>query len=139
MILFIITYFLCLVYLSANHEKLARRETLRVAWRWFAIIPFFQFGFAMCRAGNHVSPTNLLLVEYWADGLSWLLIGFSMCFLIFALFPRVSKPERFGPANPAMVNPPLSYDSESDEGMIDGTGELDEGDGDEGDWTEYRL
>ena len=38
-----------------------------------------------------------------------------------------------------MVNPPLSHDSESDEGMIDGTGELDEGDGDVGDWTEYRL
>ena len=88
----------------------------------------------MCRAGNHLRPTNLLLVEYWADGLSWLLIGFSMCFLIFALVPRVSKPKRIGLANPAIVNPPLSYDSESEEGMIDGTGELDEGDG-----TEYRL
>lgn len=72
-----IAYLLALIYLTANGARFASPGSLQMAWRWFAMIPISHFIFALFRAGNLRNPHDLALVEVWADGIEWLLLGLS--------------------------------------------------------------
>jgi len=61
-----------------NRSRLPKRGSLRAAWVWFALIPLTQFVFALFRAGTGGSARDLMLVEMWADGVGWLLLGLSL-------------------------------------------------------------
>ena len=90
----LITYLLALVYLSVYREKLGKANSLRPAWNSFSMVPISHFVFALFRAGNVDSTKDLALVEIWADGISWLLLGISFLFLAQTLAPeRAGKAE----------------------------------------------
>jgi hypothetical protein len=74
----IATYLLALVYLSTHQERLPKRVSLHGAWFWFSLMPIGQFVFSLLRAANIRDPRDLALVEIWADGVGWLLLGISL-------------------------------------------------------------
>jgi hypothetical protein len=93
----LITYLLALIYLSVYREKLGKANSLRPAWNSFRHGADQYFVFALFRAGNVDSTKDLALVEIWADGVSWLLLGISFLFLAQTLAPeRAGKAEVSG-------------------------------------------
>ena len=84
----LIAYLFGLLYLTTHTEKLANARPLRTAWIWFALIPLSKFFFSLIRAGNVGSPRGLALVEIWADGITWLLLGVSFLCLTGSLTAR---------------------------------------------------
>ena len=82
----LIAYLLVLIYLALHREKLVKGGSLRLAWMWFVAIPISHFVFALIRVGNVTSPRDLALIELWADGIEWLLLGGSLFVLTGALF-----------------------------------------------------
>ena len=84
----LIAYTLVLVYLAANPNKIADKEVFRSAWICFAAIPVSNFVSTLFRAGNIRSTHKLALVEVWASGVSWLILGISLLMLINALVPK---------------------------------------------------
>jgi len=87
----LIAYLFGLLYLATHKEKIPGAGSLRTAWVWFALIPLSQFLFALFRAGNVNSPPDLALVEIWADGIGWLLLGISFLCLTSNIAGRQSK------------------------------------------------
>jgi hypothetical protein len=81
-------YFLGLIYLAVNRERLGRTDSFRMAWIWFALIPISHFVFALFRVGNLRSPGDLALIEIWSDGIAWLLLGISMLYLAGSVAPE---------------------------------------------------
>jgi len=86
-------YLLGLLYFTANPDKVSNKETFRIAWIWFALIPIANFVFALFRAGNAGIAKDLLLVEIWSNGIAWLLLGISFFIFINALMPDDSEDE----------------------------------------------
>jgi len=98
----LIAYLLGLLYLATHRGKLLNAGSLRTAWIWFALVPINQFVFSLFRAGNVGSTHDLALVEIWADGISWLLLGISLLCLTGSLAaPRQPNAEPGGAANAA--------------------------------------
>jgi len=98
----LIAYLFGLLYLATHKEKIPGAGSLRTAWVWFALIPISQFFFSLVRAGNVNSATDLALVEIWADGIGWLLLGISFFCLTSSIAGRRSKIlEPDGPTNEA--------------------------------------
>ncbi len=83
-----IVYLLVLVYLVVDQSKISDKGLFRGAWITFALIPISNFVFTLFRAGNIRSTMDLALVEVWANGISWLLLGISFLTLINALIPK---------------------------------------------------
>ena len=83
----LIAYLAALLYVSANQQKFAYPAALRPAWLWFAAIPISHFIFALFRVGNSRDPRDLALIEIWAEGFQWLLLGISIVFLARAVAP----------------------------------------------------
>lgn len=73
-----IAYLLALVYFTVGCAKFAHARPLRMAWRWFAMIPVSHFFFALVRIGNIRDPHDLALAEIWSNGIEWLLLGLSI-------------------------------------------------------------
>ena len=84
----LIAYLLGLIYLAANRDRLRRTDSFRMAWIWFALIPISHFVFALFRVGNLRSSNDLALIEIWADGIAWLLLGISILFLTGSVAPE---------------------------------------------------
>jgi hypothetical protein len=74
----LIAALLALTFVSCNVEKAGNRSALRMAWIWFAAIPFSHFVMALFRAGNFRNPRDMALVEIWSDGFAWLFLGLSI-------------------------------------------------------------
>jgi hypothetical protein len=94
----LIAYLFGLLYLATHQEKILCEGSFRTAWIWFALIPVSQFFFALFRAGNFNSATDLALVEIWADGFGWLLLGISFLCLTSSIAGSGSKKVRPGDA-----------------------------------------
>ena len=84
-------YLLGLLYFATNQDRLLSKQSFRQAWIWFVTIPISHFVFALIRAGNSRSPRDLALVEIWADGIAWLLLGISLFFMLGALVEKESE------------------------------------------------
>lgn len=84
-------YLLGLLYFIANPQKVVNRGAFRTAWIWFALVPVSNFVFALFRAGNIRSTSELALIEVWSDGIAWLLLAISLFVLIGALLPEDPK------------------------------------------------
>ncbi len=91
----LIAYLVVLVFLSTRQAALPRDASLRTAWKWFAVIPLSEFFFTLVRAGNSRDSQDLLLVEIWATGFAWLLLGISL-FCLRGIFPRPREPDEGG-------------------------------------------
>ena len=74
----LIAFLLALTFVSCNANKVGNPGALRMAWLWFAAIPFSHFAMALFRAGNYTSPRDLALIEIWSDGFAWLFLGLSI-------------------------------------------------------------
>ncbi|MBT3288785.1 MAG: hypothetical protein HN904_18705 [Victivallales bacterium] len=86
----LVAYLLALVYIAGNRDKFPKNMSLWPAWLWFSLVPVSRFVFALFRAGNMRSVRDLALIEVWADGIGWLLLGLS--FLCLAdIFERQDK------------------------------------------------
>ena len=83
----LIAYLLALTFLSINRQKFSDTGSLRMAWLWLAGVPLSHFFFSLFRAGNFGSTRDLALVEIWADGFAWLLLGISLLCLAGILAP----------------------------------------------------
>jgi hypothetical protein len=81
-------YLLVLIYLALKRDKFEHNAPLRPAWITFALIPVSHFVFALFRAGNFPAPRDLALIEIWADGIAWLLLGASLLFLTGMIAPE---------------------------------------------------
>jgi hypothetical protein len=84
----LVAYLFALVYLTVHREKLPKSTSIRVAWFWFSLIPLSHFFFTLFRAGNYTSARDLALVEIWAEGVAWLLLGISWLRLFGNVFPQ---------------------------------------------------
>ena len=80
-------YLIALLYLSVRREKSSDNDSFRKAWIAFALIPFSHFFFTLVRAGNYPNPRDLALIEIWANGFEWLLLGISFMFLTGTIAP----------------------------------------------------
>jgi hypothetical protein len=108
----LIAYLFGLLYVAVNRNKLAKSVSLRAAWVWFALVPLSQFVFALFRAGNIRSTTDLALVEIWADGIGWLFLGISLLCLT-GMFPQ-QEPHNARPGAPSSGRPAKPFgDSET--------------------------
>ena len=87
----LVAYLLALAYLTVHPEKLPKGTSVRVAWFWFSLIPVSQFFFTLFRAGNYTSARDLALVEIWAEGVAWLLLGVSLLRLFGNVFPHAEN------------------------------------------------
>ena len=74
----LIATLLALTFVSCNSNKVGKPGALRIAWLWFAAIPFGHFAMALFRAGNYRDPRDLALIEIWSDGFAWLFLGLSL-------------------------------------------------------------
>ena len=83
-------YLIALLYLSVRREKSSDNGSFRQAWITFAMIPFSHFFFTLVRAGNYPNPRDLALIEIWANGFEWLLLGISLMFLTGTIAPNRS-------------------------------------------------
>ena len=84
----LIAYLLVLIFLAVKRDRFANSSALRSAWITFALIPISYFVFALFRAGNFRDPRDLALIEIWANGVEWLLLGISMLFLTQMIAPH---------------------------------------------------
>lgn len=101
----LIAYLIALLYLALNRSKLPNPLALRSAWIAFALIPISHFVFTLFRIGNLRDPRALALVELWADGIAWLLLGISFLFLTASIAPASREYPDIGPKN---FPPPLA-------------------------------
>jgi len=87
----LVAYLLALVYIAGNRDKFLKNASLWPAWMWFSLVPVSRFVFALFRVGNMRSVRDLALIEVWADGVGWLLLGLS--FLCLADIFERQRPE----------------------------------------------
>ena len=88
---FLVIYFLALVYLATSDRIILSRTSLKNAWFFLALIPFAEVIFSMIRIGNRRGPSDLMRIELWSNGITWLLLGISLFSLINALFPKTTN------------------------------------------------
>jgi len=90
----LVGYLLGLFYFAANQSKIACKKSFRIAWILFVLIPINNFFFMFFRLFNvdgRISSTRTLaLVNTWADGIVWLLLGISIFFLFRSLLANES-------------------------------------------------
>jgi hypothetical protein len=96
----LIAYLIALLYIALRRAVVPNGHAFRKAWIAFALIPISHFFFTLLRAGNFGDSRDLALVEIWADGVEWLLLGISMIFLTGTLVPGSSASGSFGGSNP---------------------------------------
>jgi hypothetical protein len=84
----LIAYLIALLYIALRRGTSGNADAYRRAWIAFAAIPLSHFFFTLLRAGNFGDSRDLALVEIWADGFEWLLLGISMLFLTGTLAPN---------------------------------------------------
>jgi len=87
----LVAYLIALIYLSTRREKSSSNASLRQAWITFALIPLSHFVFTLFRIGNYQHPRDLALIELWATGFEWLLLGISLLFLTGTIAPENSS------------------------------------------------
>lgn len=85
---FLVAYLLLLIFLAVKRDKFSNAAALRPAWISFALIPVSYFVFCLFRAGNIGNARDMALIETWANGIEWLLLGISMLFLTGMLAPH---------------------------------------------------
>lgn len=91
----LIAYLFALLYLPVSQKDGLRTASLKVAWIWFSLIPISKFVFTLFRAGNMRSTRELALIEVWADGVGWLLLGISLlCLTRFVAQGNSNKSEQ---------------------------------------------
>ena len=72
---------------SFRSDKLSNPASLRMAWIWFAWVPFTNAATAVLRAGNFRDAGDIALVEIWSIGFQWLFLGLSVLALAKAISP----------------------------------------------------
>ncbi len=92
-----IAYLFALLYFSVSRKAPFRMAPLRTAWIWFSLIPISQFVFTLFRAANMRSERDLALIEVWADGVGWLLLGISFLCLTGCVAQGQSSAAEWGP------------------------------------------
>jgi hypothetical protein len=71
----VIALLLALTVASCQPYVAVNRGSLRAAWMWLAAVPLGSFVMALFRAGNLRNPRDIVLIEVWADGFTWLFLG----------------------------------------------------------------
>jgi hypothetical protein len=71
----VIALLLALTVASCQPYVAVNRGSLRAAWWWLAAVPLNSFVMALFRAGNIRNPRDIVLIEVWADGFTWLFLG----------------------------------------------------------------
>jgi hypothetical protein len=94
-----IAYLIALLYIALRRAVAPNAHAFRKAWMAFALIFISHFFFTLLRAGNFGDSRDLALIEIWADGVEWLLLGISMIFLTGTLVPG-SASAAFAASNP---------------------------------------
>ena len=96
-----VTLLVTLVVISFRSDKAPNPSGIRMAWIWFACIPFTHVVTTLFRAGNYRNPYDIALVEIWSDGFQWLFLGLSILALVNvfapAAAPRASSPPPTAP------------------------------------------
>ena len=104
----LVAYLLVLIFLAVKRDKFLNAAALRPAWIAFALIPISYFVFALFRAGNLRDPRDMALIEIWANGIEWLLLGISMLFLTGMLAPNPELGSYRGESSPRQPPPPAA-------------------------------
>jgi hypothetical protein len=101
----LVALLIALAVISFRSDKAPNPSAIRMAWIWFACIPFTHVVTTLFRAGNYRNPYDIALVEIWSDGFQWLFLGLSIVSLanVFTFPPVSSSTPRVSsspPANP---------------------------------------
>lgn len=78
---------LILGFFTFHHDRWASLEPIERAWNRLGVMAFCQAVFTLFRAANFNDP-DLVLVEIWANGFSWLFLGMS----VFSLSALLREP-----------------------------------------------
>ncbi|WP_367871385.1 hypothetical protein [Luteolibacter sp. Populi] len=77
---------------SFRSDKLSNPASLRMAWIWFACVPFTNAATAVLRVGSFRDAGDIALVEIWSIGFQWLFLGLSILALAKAIIPSPEAP-----------------------------------------------
>ena len=83
----LVIYFIGLLYLALNPNKIIYLPDFRTAWIGFIMIPASRFVFMILRI-NMDKTKEVFLVEQWSIGTAWLLLAISLFFLLNSLVPN---------------------------------------------------
>ncbi|HTL53755.1 MAG TPA: hypothetical protein VL860_14365 [Planctomycetota bacterium] len=101
--LLFVAFGVALFYLKLNPAPVRRQDALQFAWYTFFTAVFLVFGFTIFRAWNTsedmATQHVYRIVEVWAQGISWLVLGVGLLALYNALTPFTSRPEKFSDAD----------------------------------------
>jgi hypothetical protein len=74
----LVALLIVIAVISFHSDKAPNPAPTRVAWIWFACIPFTHVVTTLFRAGNVRDPYDITLIEIWSRGFQWLFVGLSI-------------------------------------------------------------